>query len=137
LQKISNDEITYMRMFYDATGVEASDCIIANEGIAFLIPAGQKGRAVGKNGSNIQKFRSRVNRNIYIFESEGDEEGFLRKSLGITSPIMQESEKNNKKVIYVKLNASDRYSMKRGISVAFAKELFERLFRKELRIQFR
>jgi N utilization substance protein A len=124
-------------MFFDSTGVEAGDCIISEEGIAFLVPRGYMGKAIGKNGSNIQRLRSMVNKNVYIFEDIDVEEEFIKRSLNVVSPSIQEAEKNNKKVIYVKLNASDRYSMKRGVVVMFAKELFERIFGKELKIQSR
>lgn len=135
--RISNDEIACMRLFYEATGVEASDCIISDDGIAFLVPQGQMGRAIGKGGANIQRLRTRTNRSIFLFEDAPDEEAFLRKSLNLSSPHIQESEKSNKKVVYVKLSAPDMHSMKRGAAVSFAKGLFERIFGKELRIQSR
>ena len=122
-------------MFFDATGVEASDCIIAEGGVAFMVPHGLMGKAIGKEGSNIQRLRSRISRNVFLFEQPDSEEEFVRKSLNVTSPQLQEAEKNNKKVIYVKLNASDKYSMKRGIVVTFARELFNRVFDKELKLQ--
>ncbi len=122
-------------MFFDATGVEASDCIIAEGGVAFMVPHGFMGKAIGKEGSNIQRLRSRISRNVFLFEQPDSEEEFVRKSLNVTSPQLQEAEKNNKKVIYVKLNASDKYSMKRGIVVTFARELFNRVFDKELKLQ--
>jgi len=121
-------------MFYQMTGVEPSDCIISAEGIAFLIPPAQMGRAIGKGGLNIQKMRSQLNRNIFLFEELDNEEEFVKRSLNVESPQLHETEKNNKKVIYVKLNASDKQSMKRGAVVMFARELFSRIFDKELRL---
>ena len=124
-------------MFYSETGVEPSDCLLTAEGMAFLVPPGMVGRAVGKKGINVHKLRAKTNRNIYIFEGSGSEKEFIRKSLNVSSPMLQEAEKNNKKVIYVKLNTSDRYSMKRGAGIMFAKELFRRVFGKEMKIQSR
>ncbi|MCX8200069.1 MAG: NusA-like transcription termination signal-binding factor [Candidatus Micrarchaeota archaeon] len=135
MQKISNDELICMRMFYEATGVESLDCILASEGVAFMVPRGLMGKAIGKGGSNMQRLRGRIKRNVFLFEQPEDEEDFVKKSLNVASPQLQEQEKNNKKVIYVKLNASDKYSMKRGIVVTFARELFSRVFGKELKLQ--
>ena len=126
-----------MRLFYSQTGVESIDCIINDEGIAFLVPKGFMGKAIGKKGVNIQKLRSKINKNIYLFENLPSEEEFIKKSLNISSPVLQENDRNNKKVIYVKLNTSDKYSMKRGASVSFAKDLFKRMFGKEMKIQSR
>lgn len=132
--KISNNELICMRMFYEATGVEPSDCIIAEEGVAFLVPQGLMGKAIGKGGSNIQRLRGQMKRNVFLFEQPDNEEEFVKKALNVASPQLHETEKNNKKVIYVKLSASDKYSMKRGIVITFARELFSRIFDKELKL---
>lgn len=124
-------------MFSDFTGVETDFCLIADNAVAFLVPQGLMGRAIGKGGVNIQRLRRKINKNIYLFEKIDSIEEFIKKSLNISSPSIQELERNNKKVIYVKLNASDRYSMKRGVAVLFAKEFFKRVFGKEMKIQSR
>lgn len=126
-----------MTLFSNITGVSPNYCLIKDDGVAFLVPKGMIGKCVGKGGSNIKKLRGKIGKNVYVFEKSPSEDEFIKKSLNVASPLTQESERNNKKVIYIKLNASDKYSMRRGAVLMFAKELFRELFGKEIKIQQR
>lgn len=126
-----------MRYFYDITNVECNDCILSDEGIAYLVKEGDMGKAIGKKGVNIQKLRNYVKRNIFVFEEGSNEEVFIKKTFNVSSPILQEAEVNNKKVIFIKLNASDRSTLRRGAVMSFGRIFFQRLYGKELKIQTR
>ncbi len=126
-----------MTLFSNITGVSPDYCLLNEDGVAFLVPKGMMGRSIGKAGSNVKKLRGKIGRSVYVFESTSSAEDFIKKSLNVDAPMTQEHERNNKKVIYVKLNASDKYSMRRGAVLTFAKEFFKKLFGKEMKIQIR
>ncbi|MGC8923633.1 MAG: hypothetical protein ACP5KJ_00380 [Candidatus Micrarchaeia archaeon] len=134
MQKISNDELAYMRAFYEITKVEPIYCISSQDGVAFLVPTGSIGKAVGKSGANIALLRKRFDKGVYVFENINSEEEFIKKSINVQAPVIMEDKKNNKKVILVKLSTPDRYAVRRGAVMAFSKRLFQRLFGKELKV---
>ena len=135
--QLSNEELVCMRLFFNITGVEPLHCLITDDGIAFLVDKDRVGMAIGRNGSNIKRLREKMNKNVYVFAKVDQPEEFIKRSLNVSSPILNEVERNNKKVIFVKLNTSDKYSMRRGAVISLAKELFKEVFGKEMRIQSR
>lgn len=126
-----------MRYFYDITNVECNDCILSDEAIAYLVKSGDMGKAIGKKGINIQRLRDYVKKNIFVFEEGQNEEMFIKKAFNVSSPVLQEMEVNTKKVIFIKLNASDKSTLRRGAIMLFAKEFFQRIYGKEIKIQSR
>jgi transcription termination/antitermination protein NusA len=126
-----------MRYFYDITNVECNDCIISDDAIAYLVKTGDMGKAIGKKGVNIQKLRNYVKKNIFVFEEGSTEEMFIKKAFNVSSPVLQDMEVNNKKVVFIKLTASDKSTLRRGAIMLFAKEFFQRVYGKEIKIQSR
>jgi N utilization substance protein A len=126
-----------MRYFYDLTNVECNDCILSDDAIAYLVKSGEIGKAIGKKGANIQRLRDYVKKNIFVFEEAQSEEMFVKKAFNVSEPILQEMEVNNKKVVFIKLNASDKSTLRRGAIMVFAKEFFQRIYGKEIKIQSR
>lgn len=126
-----------MRYFYDVTNVECNDCILSEDAIAYLVKVGDIGKAIGKKGVNIQRLRDYVKKNIFVFEEGPTEEMFIRKALNVSAPVLQDAEMNNKKVVFVKLNAADKNTLRRGTIMLFAKEFFQRVYGKEIKIQSR
>lgn len=126
-----------MRYFYDVTNVECNDCILSEDAIAYLVKAGDIGKAIGKKGVNIQRLRDYVKKNIFVFEEGPTEEMFIRKALNVSAPVLQDSELNGKKVVFVKLSLADKNTLRRGAIMLFAKEFFQRVYGKEIKIQSR
>jgi transcription termination/antitermination protein NusA len=126
-----------MRYFYDITNVECNDCILSDDAIAYLVKTGDMGKAIGKKGINIQKLKGYVKKNIFVFEEGPSEEMFIKKAFNVSSPVLQEMEVNNKKVVFIKLNASDKSTLRRGAIMLFGKEFFQRVYGKEIKIQSR
>ncbi len=126
-----------LQLFYGVTGVESTLCLIKDNAVAFVVPRGRMGQAIGKKASNVKLLSKKLNKNVYIFEKSDDEGAFIKKSLNVKSPVITEDMKNNKKVIYVKLNTSDKLTMRRGAVFSFAREIFERIYGKELKVQLR
>ena len=65
------EELRYMALLHDVTGVSAKDCIIDEEDstIIFIVPPGQAGIAVGSKGRNVRRISKILGRRIEIVVS--------------------------------------------------------------------
>ena len=64
-----------MSLFETLTQAKLKDCIF-DERIIFIVEENQIGKAIGKNGVNVRKIESALNKKVKIVW-EGDEEGLL------------------------------------------------------------
>lgn len=78
--KISSDEIGYITAFETSTGASVKYCMTNNGGnkILFVVKKGDMGLAVGKKGSNVQKARKKLGKNIELVEYSDDPVEFVR-----------------------------------------------------------
>ena len=57
-----------MSFFEKITRTKVKDCIVKEESIIYVVQPGFIGKAVGKNGANVQKLHKLLNRKIKIVE---------------------------------------------------------------------
>jgi N utilization substance protein A len=69
-QKITfdTDIIKCMNLFENMTGAKLKDCFFDREKLVFLVEAGEMGKALGKNKTNVVKLEKILNRKIKIVE---------------------------------------------------------------------
>ena len=72
MRKLDANSILSMKLFGDVTHTTCTDCFEANGTIIFIASAGNAGRAIGPQGKNIKLLRSKLNKNIKIFEEAQD-----------------------------------------------------------------
>jgi len=70
MARIKYDEnlLGAMSFFEKITRSNLKDCIVNNESIIYVVMTGFIGKAVGKNGCNVQKLQNALNRKIKIVE---------------------------------------------------------------------
>jgi len=110
--KITSEELRYIALLHDTTGVSAKDCIIDEEDgtIIFIVPPGQAGIAVGARGRNVKRISKILGRKIEIVEWADSLEDFVKnlfipaRVLGITLNKMPDG----RKVLYVKVDPHDK-----------------------------
>ncbi len=70
----------FIALLENLTGAIAKDCIVDSEDhrIIFIIRPGDMGLAIGKNGSNIERTRKVIGRNVEIVEYAETPEEFLK-----------------------------------------------------------
>ncbi|MBI4399883.1 NusA-like transcription termination signal-binding factor, partial [Candidatus Micrarchaeota archaeon] len=66
--KLTHDEIKCITAFEELSGAIVKDCILDENSILFLIKEGDMGRAIGKNGSTIERARKAFRKNLYVAE---------------------------------------------------------------------
>ncbi len=82
--KLSADELSLMSMLARTTGATAKDCVIDDKmnRIIFVVPKGQMGLAIGKEGGSVKKMERVVRRPVEVVEEADDVEGLVRNTLG-------------------------------------------------------
>ena len=70
----------FIALLENLTGAIAKDCVVESEEhrIIFIIRPGDMGLAIGKNGSNIERTRKVIGKNVEIVEYAETPEEFLK-----------------------------------------------------------
>jgi len=135
--ELSNDDLKALSLFENLTGANASDILITDKAVVFLIPSEDMGKAIGLKGANITKVRAAFSRQILVFEDKPDLEEFLKI---IFAPINIKNinvyEKNNTKTVYVSVDEKDRGAAigRGGDRIKLHRELILRKFHCNLRL---
>ena len=109
MMELNNDDLKALSTFEGLTGACASDVVITEHAVVFLVARGDMGKAIGQKGSNITRVRQAFGRQVLVFEENPDMEQFLR-SLFAPIPItnINVHEKMNTKTVYVTVDEADR-----------------------------
>ena len=135
---LSNDEMKCIALFESLTGAVVKDCLIGDDGIAFVIKEGEMGRAIGKGGSALERARRAFGtKPIYVVENAEDVRDFvvnLLKPIPVSNLNIQE--KNNARTAVVTVDARDRGAAigKGGERIKMHKALLQRRFGADLRL---
>lgn len=135
--ELSNDDLKALSTFENLTGAPASDILITDSAVIFLVPAGEMGKAIGPRGAHITRVREAFARQVLVFEDHADMEQFLR---AIFSPIpithINIHEKSNSKTVFVSVDEKDRGAAigKGGNRIKVHRALLQRKFGCDLRL---
>jgi len=104
--KLTTEGIRYIALFESLTGGVARDCIVDEENgrIIFVIKKGDMGAAIGRKGSNINRVKKSVGKQIEIVEYSDDVKEFLEnlfQPAAIKNVMIVN--KNNKRLAYVEV----------------------------------
>ena len=131
--KLTMEELRFMTLFQDVTGVTPKDCIVddARNTILFIVDAGKLGQAVGRRGSNVRQLSKLLGKNIEIIEWADNLEDFV-KNLFMPARVLGSKlvTHPNKKVLYVMVDPKDKGIAigKNGRNVAKARIVLKRYF---------
>jgi len=110
--RLTGEELRYMALLHDITGVSARDCIIDDEAssVIYIVPPGMAGIAVGTKGRNVRRLSKILGRRIEIVEWADTLEDFVKnifipaRVLGITL----NKTPDGRKVLYVRVDPHDK-----------------------------
>ncbi|KXA95022.1 hypothetical protein AKJ65_02785 [candidate division MSBL1 archaeon SCGC-AAA259E19] len=76
---LSNEELRYISLFEELTGVTPRDFVESGNGsiYTFVVDEGDMGKAIGKNGRNIQKVRQKMDEKVNVVEYSDNPKKFL------------------------------------------------------------
>ncbi|KSW11648.1 transcription elongation factor NusA [Pyrodictium occultum] len=131
--KLTAEEMRYMALLQDLTGAIARDCIVDNENnrVIFLVRPGDAGKAIGRRGSNINRLRKLLGKEIEVVEYADDLEAMV-KNLFAPARILgvRVVQRNGRKILYVTVDPNDkgRAIGKGGRKVSVARIVLKRYF---------
>ncbi len=131
---ISPEELSYMALLNEITGVHVRDCIIDDEynRVIFLVNPDEVGKAVGPRGSNVQRLRKIIGRNIEIvgFSEDLEEQARLALAPARVKEVRVVNRPGGRKIVYVTVESNDKGIAigKNGKNVARARMILKRYF---------
>lgn len=78
--KLSQTEMQYITILQGIVNVVIKDCIIDEEEnkVVFVVSEGQAGLAIGKRGTNINRLKEMIQKDVEIIEHSSDPEKFIK-----------------------------------------------------------
>ena len=78
VKKLNLQTIGLMNLFNNLTGVTARDCFFDEDKLVFIVNEGDLGKVIGKKGSNIQRIKNVMKKEIRIIKYSEDVIKFVR-----------------------------------------------------------
>ena len=129
--RLTAEEMRYMALLQDLTGAIARDCIIDDENnrVIFIVRPGDAGKAIGRRGSNINRLRRLLGREIEVIEyADGLED--LVKNIFAPARVLSIRlvKRNGRNILYVVVDPADKGKAigRGGKKVAIARIVLKR-----------
>jgi N utilization substance protein A len=131
--KLTMEELRYISLFQDITGVTPKDCIISNElNLAiFVVDNDKVGQAVGRRGSNVKYLSKLIGKDVEVIGWAEDLETFVKN---IFAPArvyrVQLIDGKERRILNVYVDPKDKGLAigKNGRNVAKAKLMLSKYF---------
>jgi len=106
---LSNEDLQAISLFGQMTGAHATDFLQSEDTVFFVVDKGDVGRAIRKQGANIERLRKAFGKPVELAETADSLDAFLR---GIFLPAQIKDiklmEKNGKKTVNVTVEGKDK-----------------------------
>ena len=124
--KLNDDESRNVLFFQQITEASARDCVRDEDSLVFVVNKGEIGKAIGKNGKNINLLEKLLKKKVKIVESSEDLESFSRN---IFSPVELKINVDQGRVIIEADKKNRKYIIgKEGKKIKIARILIKRHF---------
>ncbi|WP_101295417.1 NusA-like transcription termination signal-binding factor [Halegenticoccus soli] len=118
----------YIGLFDEVTDAGANDCLVEDDRLVVLVPAGEMGKAVGHGGRTVREFEERVGKTVELVEDADTAEAFVANALAPAAVRHVTISEQNDRVAYVEVAEDDRGVAigKGGRNIDTARRLAER-----------
>jgi len=128
---LSLEDIQLINLIEMSTGAKANDLVREDNTIILVVQKGDLGKAIGKGGSNAQKLKQKLGKEIAIIEDADDPKTFVANALApAVLRSVDVSEDGGKKVAVVSVDAKNKGSAigRGGEKIKRARLLMQRKF---------
>lgn len=129
--ELTSDDLNYFSAFERITAVMPVDFLVSELGIYYLVPMNELGKAIGKNGSNMEKLRAAMKRKVVVVGDSNDPEEFVRNFFNNVEIVTVEvREAMGDKAVFLTIAEKDRGIAigKSGERIKALKELLKKKF---------
>lgn len=106
---LTNAELESIGILASRTGATATDVVLSDDSVIFVVGKGDLGKAIGKNGSNIARLKSAFGRNVEIVEAAEGVKEFLANIFRPARVVeVREENQGGKRVAFVSVDAKDK-----------------------------
>ncbi len=138
--ELNNDDLNFFSEFEKITRVMPTDYVPGETLLIFLVSVAELGKAIGKNGSNIQKLKDVFKRKVVIIGDMSDPELFVRGMFNNISILSVEVQNiMGDLAVVLTIDEKDRGIAigKDGERIKAAKELLKRKFKATIHLKTR
>ena len=122
MQTLSNEELQMINLLETSTGAKAKDVVLTSSAVIFVLEPGNLGKAIGKQGANIQRLKRGLDKQVDVFEYSESLEGFVRNFFYPVQVIgVEEMDQNGRKTVSVKVDPKNK-----GLAIGKGGEKIER-----------
>lgn len=131
--RLTIEEMRFMSLFQDITGVTPKDCIIADElgVVIFVVDSDKIGQAIGRKGINTKYLNRLINREVEVVGWGDNLESFVR-NIFMPARVYRVHliESGERRTVYVYVDPKDKGIAigKSGHNVAKARYLLKRYY---------
>ena len=106
---LSDEARQYIALFDEETDVPAVDCVIDEEydRVAFVVPAGTMGQAIGPGGDHVRAVESKIGRDVVVVEDAERPEDFVANALAPAAVYNVTVSENETTVAYAEVDHDD------------------------------
>lgn len=106
---LSNEDLQAINMLEQATGAKAIDVMMAEDAVYFVVEKGDVGKAIGKQGANIEKLRKVFGRNVELTENADTPSEFIAN---LFKPAVlkevKENERDGRRTVHITVEDKDK-----------------------------
>jgi N utilization substance protein A len=129
---LSDEARQYIAVFDEQTDVPATDCVIdeAHDRLAFVVPAGTMGKAIGPGGEHVRAVESALGRTVVVVENADNAADFVANALAPAAVYNVTISENDTTIAYAEVDRDDRGVAigKDGRRIDLARRLAKRHF---------
>lgn len=128
---LSDEARRFIGLFDEAADVGPTDCLVQDDRVVFVIPAGQMAEAIGPDGRTVSRVEERLGRDVSLVEGADTPEAFVANVLAPAAVRnVTVSEQGGTTVAYVEVAEADRGVAigAGGRNIETARELAKRHF---------
>lgn len=105
---LSDDARRYIAVFEDVTGATATDCVIDEDRLVFVVTVGEMAQAIGPGGETVRRLEDRLGTDVDLVEDADTPEAFVANALSPAAVYHVTISENETLVAYAEVAEGDR-----------------------------
>lgn len=105
---LSDEARQYIGRFDELTGISPRDCLVEDDRVTFVVPAGEMREAIGPGGRTVGRVEDALGRQVRLVEYAETPDAFVANALAPAAVRAVTISEQNDRVAYVEVEPADR-----------------------------